>query len=114
MWIDKCNNYFKIFNIPECMWTAATSLHMEDNVAKWLQVYKMQRVLGDWNSFVAAVEKFGAYDYRQAIQELLSVKRQGSVEEYTKEFEVVQFQVSMFNIEFDDMFFTAQYVKPQG
>jgi hypothetical protein len=55
-------------------------------------------------------DKFGAYDYRRAIQELLSMKQQGSVEEYTKEFEAVQFQVSMFNTGFDDMFFTAQYV----
>jgi hypothetical protein len=36
-------------------------------------------------------DKFGAYDYRRAIQELLSMKQQGSVEEYTKEFEAVQF-----------------------
>jgi hypothetical protein len=36
IWIDKCADYFCIFNIPECMWTTAASLHMEDNAAKWL------------------------------------------------------------------------------
>jgi hypothetical protein len=41
---------------------------MEDNTAKWMQVYKIKRGLGDWSSFVLAVEeKFGAYDYRKAI-----------------------------------------------
>jgi hypothetical protein len=32
------------------------------------------------------------------------------VEEYTKEFEVLQFQVAMFNIGFDEMFFTSYFV----
>jgi hypothetical protein len=52
----------------QCLWTTAASPHMEDNTAKWLQVYKIKRGLGDWSSFVLAVEeKFGAYDYRKAI-----------------------------------------------
>jgi hypothetical protein len=47
------------------MWTIATSLHMEDNVAKWMPVYKARHGLGVWQSFVTVVlEKFGAYDYR--------------------------------------------------
>jgi hypothetical protein len=111
IWIDKCSDYIKIFSIPECIWTTATLLHMEDNAARWLQVYKMQKGLGDWPSFVTVVEdRFWAYDYRQAIQELLSIRQEGSVEDYTREFEAVQFQVSMFHIGFDEMFFTAQYV----
>jgi hypothetical protein len=68
IWIDKCCDYFHIYNIPECMWTTVASLHMEDNAAKWLQVYKLKVGLGDWGMFVAAVEeKFGAYDYRRVV-----------------------------------------------
>jgi hypothetical protein len=89
IWINKCCNYFTIFNILECMWPTAASLHMEDNTAKWLQVYKMKRGLGD---------------YRKAIQDLLSLKQDGSVTDYTREFEVVEFQVSMFNTDFDITF----------
>jgi hypothetical protein len=47
IWIDKCSYYFTIFNVPECMWPTATSLHMEGNAAKWLQVHKMKGGLGD-------------------------------------------------------------------
>jgi hypothetical protein len=32
------------------------------------------------------------------------------VEEYTRDFEVVQFQVSMFNTRFDDLFFTSHFI----
>jgi hypothetical protein len=84
---------------------------MEDNAAKWLQVYKLMKVLGDWPSFVAvAEEKFGAYDYRKAIQELLALKQDGSMEEYTIEFAAMQFQLSMFNAGFDDIFFTSHFI----
>jgi hypothetical protein len=47
IWIDKCGDYFHIFNVPKCMWTTTASLHMEENAARWLQVYKMKKGLGD-------------------------------------------------------------------
>jgi hypothetical protein len=63
IWLDKCTDYFCIFNIPESTWTTAASLHMKDNAAKWLQVYKLKHGLGNWPVFVSAVEqKFGVYD----------------------------------------------------
>jgi hypothetical protein len=66
--------------------------------------------LGDWPTFVAIVEaKFGAYDYRKVVQELLSLRQEGSVEEYTKETEIAQFQVSMINSGYDDMFFAKHF-----
>jgi hypothetical protein len=90
IWIDKCGDYFRIFNVPECMWTTTASLHMEENAARWLQVYKMKKGVGDWPTFAATVEsKFGAYDYRTAVQDLLSIKQEGTVEDYTKEFETL-------------------------
>jgi hypothetical protein len=62
---------------------------MDDNATKWMHVYNMKGGLGDWPTFVAVVEaKFEAYDYRKAIQDLLSLKQEGTVEEYTKKFEV--------------------------
>jgi hypothetical protein len=111
IWIDKCVNHFTIFHIPQWLWTTAASLHMEENSTNWLQVYKMQHVLADWNTFVAAVErKFGAFDYRKAIQELLYVKQEGSVEDYTRDFAAIQYQVSIFNAGFNEIFFTSHFI----
>jgi hypothetical protein len=88
IWIDKCYDYFYIFNIPDCMWTTAASLHMEDVAAKWLKVYKLKHGLGSSPVLLATVEqKFGAYGYRQAVQDLLALRQVGPAEEYTKEFE---------------------------
>jgi hypothetical protein len=111
IWIDKCLDYFKIFNILECLCTTAASMHMEENAAKWLQVYKLKNGLDDWGAFVEAIEaNFGAYDYRKAMQDLLSLRQENSVEEYIKEFEGVQCQVSMFNPGFDELFFTSHFM----
>jgi hypothetical protein len=111
IWIDKCCDCFHIYNIPQCMWTTVASLHMEDNAAKWLQVYKLKVGLGDRGMFVAAVEeKFGAYDYRKVVQDLLALRQEGNLEDYIREFEAIQFQVSMFNTGFDELFFTSHFV----
>ena len=56
------------------------SLHIEDNAAKWLQVYKRQYGLADWQSFIdAVVEKFGSSDYRDAMEELLDLTQTSTV-----------------------------------
>lgn len=35
IWRDKCQEYFKLYNIPDSMKTSVASLHLEGNVAKW-------------------------------------------------------------------------------
>ena len=85
---------------------------MDGNAAKWLQVYKKKYGLGDWESFIAAVEKkFGAHDYRDAISEFLELKQTTSVEEYAIAFENMQFEICMHNDGFDDMFFVSQFIQ---
>ena len=85
---------------------------MDGNAAKWLQVYKKQHGLGDWHTFISAVEKkFGANDYRDAMSELLELKQTDTVEEYAAAFENLQFEITMHNDGFDDTFFVSQFVK---
>jgi hypothetical protein len=38
---------------------------------------------------VAVESKFGDSDYRTAVQDLLSIKQEGMMENYTKEFEAL-------------------------
>jgi hypothetical protein len=41
---------------------------------------------------------------------LLQIKQEGSVEEYTQAFQAIQFQVAMFNLGFDEMFFATHFI----
>jgi hypothetical protein len=54
------------------MWETYASMDMNDNAAKWLQIYKRKHGLGEWSTFVQAVEsKFGTNDYKEALAQIL-------------------------------------------
>ncbi|KAK3124731.1 hypothetical protein QOZ80_7BG0591530 [Eleusine coracana subsp. coracana] len=111
IWIDKCLDYFELFKVPRCLWATAASLHMEGNAATCFQVYTQQHGLSDWKVFVRAVEdKFGAYDYRRHIHDLLALRQKGSVDEYVAEFEAARYQVAMHNEHLDETYFVSHFV----
>jgi hypothetical protein len=41
---------------------------------------------------------------------MLALRQEGSIKDYTRAFEAVHFYVSMFNVGFDDLFFTSHFV----
>ncbi|KAM0862218.1 hypothetical protein ACQ4PT_045399 [Festuca glaucescens] len=57
LWRHKCLEYFKLFNINECMWVTAATLHMEGAAAHWYKAYKLSQPVGDWSQFINAVEE---------------------------------------------------------
>lgn len=111
MAINKCNHYFRIVNIPEQRWVSAAMMHLEGNAAKWLQAYKQTHVIGSWSQFYEAMKtKFGSDDYRSAFMELIAFRQTGLVEEYTTQFQSMQFDISLHNAHNDEFFFASHYV----
>ena len=108
IWKDKCEDYFKIFNLPEAMWSTYADLHMEDKAAKWLKIYKLKNGLGVWSTFIVAVEqKFGSNDYREALTQLLELQQVSTLDQYISTFEDLQYQVTIHNNELGELFFTT-------
>lgn len=94
------------------MWTTLASLHMDEVPAKWLKAYKLKHGLENWEQFISAVEqKFGSHDYKEAIESLLELQQHESVEEYVTAFENLQFQITMHNQQWDEVFFVTQFVR---
>jgi hypothetical protein len=91
IWLNKCNDYFRICNLPEIMWVTAASLH-EENAARWWQVFKVTQ---------------GADDYRQTTSDLLEYKQLNSVEEYAKGFEDMRYVLLMHSTGLGEMFFVS-------
>lgn len=61
LWKDKCEDYFKLMNVPENLWATAASLHMNNTTSRWVRAHKLKHGLGSWSEFMAAVQaKFGA------------------------------------------------------
>lgn len=112
IWLDKCTDYFRIYDVQPTMWVTTAALHMEGNAAKWWQVFKLNVSSCSWLQFCDAVErKFGAEDYRKALASLLDLKQRATVNEYAQRFEDLWFEVSMFHTGYDEMFFVSQFVK---
>jgi hypothetical protein len=104
IWKSKCLDYFSLYDVPDAMKATFASLHIEDNAAKWLQVYKRQYGLADWQSFIdAVVEKFGASDYRDAMEELLDLTQTSTVEQYATVFENLKYEICMHNEGFGEL-----------
>lgn len=75
-------------------------------------MYNKKYGLGDWKSFIAAVEhKFGDNDYRTTITQLLELQQADSLEAYILTFEDLQYQITMHNSELGDLFFIRQFIK---
>lgn len=112
IWRDKCYDYFRAFNISATLWLTTATLHMDGNAAIWLQAYKQRHTLSTWPQFIMAVEaEFGGDDQRRSLKALLALKQTGSVEEYQREFQTLVYQVSMYNPNYDENFFIAQFIK---
>jgi len=78
IWIDRCDNYFNIYSISENLQVPAAVMHLEGNAAKWWQAYKQNHTVSTWKNFCQVVQaKFGADDFRTAINELLTLKQTG-------------------------------------
>lgn len=111
IWIGNCKLYFSIFTVPEKLWVSSATMHMEDNAAKWWQAYKQLHDKITWKSLCQAVQdQFGADDYRTALTKLIALKQSGTVEDYTTQFQALQYDITMHSCNYDDLFFTTHYI----
>ena len=93
------------------MWITTAHLHFEGNAAKCYQAYKQNHTFRDWDHFCSVVEEeFGSDDFRTAMNALLDLKQTGTVEDYTTQFQSLQYDFTMHNSSYDEMFFTQQYI----
>lgn len=59
---------------------------------------------------MAIEQEFGYDDYRIALTDLITLKRTGTIGEYTTQFQALQFDIIMHNCHYDDLFFTSHYI----
>jgi len=112
VWLDNCRDYFDLYQIPEGMWITAARLHLKGNAARWYQAFKQKNAFKSWTHFCHVIQQeFGSDDFRSSMTDLLEIKQTGLVEDYTTQFQALQYAVTMHNANYDEMFFTQHYVK---
>lgn len=75
IWLDKCFEYFTMFEIPVSLRVLAASLHMVGPAAHWYLSYKHTVGFQSWDKFAHAVEKeFEVDTHRAKTMELINLR----------------------------------------
>ena len=110
IWINKCNNYFTMYSIPESLWVTAATMYLQDNAAMWWEAYKLSTPTVNWQTFCQDIQsKFGNDDYRTALADLIALRQTGTVEDYTAQFHALQYKITMHSAKHDELYFATQY-----
>jgi len=100
-----------MYSLPEQLWVTASAMHLRDNAAKWWQAYKQTHRKLTWKAFCAAVQQeFGSDDFRSAMTDILQLKQTGTVEEYTDQFQALQFELTMHSTGVEELFYVTTYI----
>jgi hypothetical protein len=111
VWLDKCLEYFSVYQVPPSMWVSVASMNLENIVAQWWHCHKLKYGLGGWHEFGAAVvSKFGAEAYPRALRRLFSLCQFGTLDNYVHEFEQARYGVAVHNAQYDETFFVTHFV----
>jgi hypothetical protein len=94
------------------MWITAARMHLKGNAGKWYQAYKQKSTFNSWTHFCLVIQKeFGGDDFRSSLNDIAELKQTTSVEEYTTQYQALQYSVSMHNAHYDDLWFAQQYMR---
>ena len=75
IWLDQCNDYFKLYQITDSFKVTAASKHMVEDAAMWFQSYKRLYDIQCWDAFCATV--LGEFDidvHRSKMREILQLR----------------------------------------
>lgn len=111
IWLDKCQAFFNLYQIPSGFKVQAASMHMTDSAAHWYQTFELLNPYHDWDIFKASVlGEFEVNTHRNKLMELLSVKQTGSVEEYKRTFKHLMYHVKLYDKNLSEPLLVAQFI----
>lgn len=111
MWIDNCEAYFTMYNIPDNFRVMSASIHLHGNAAHWYQAYKLTDAYADWPRFSATIlQEFDTNVHRNCMRELLVLKQIGSVQEYRSLFNQLVYQVRLYEGSISETMLVTRFV----
>lgn len=110
IWIDKCQTFFAMYQIPPGRVAAAT-MYLEGSAAHWYQAYKSANVWQDWEQFQQAVlSEFETNTHSNKMREMLQLKQTGTVEKYKKDFDRLVYHIRLYDRNIGEMLLVTQFV----
>jgi hypothetical protein len=111
IWIDKCTDYFTMYQIPPMFRVPAMSIHMSGPAAQRFQMYKQNHGFQQWDQFVEVVVfEFEVDTHRAKTMELLVLNQTGSVEDYDRSFEKLVYAIRLYDNSLSNTMLTSQFI----
>jgi hypothetical protein len=110
IWIDKCEAYFELYQIPASFGVSAASLHLSGPAAHWYQTYKHSKNFQLWNVFARDVVSEFEDTHRKKSMELLSLKQTRFVDDYHRNFEQLVYNIRLYDSSLSEMMLTSQFI----
>ena len=85
IWLDKCEAFFQLYNMPDSFRVASASLNLVDNAAHWFQSVRL-------------LAKFDVNVHRELLQSLLRLKQWGTIEEYKNKFHQLVYSIGLYEL----------------
>lgn len=111
IWLDGCEAYFSLYDIPEAFKVTSATLHMSGNAANWYHAYKLSHHWPSWSEFRTAVTaEFDCNVHRNKMKELMLLKQSGSVTEYQREFSQLVYRLLLYEQSVSDTFLVTRFL----
>ncbi|KAK1650458.1 hypothetical protein QYE76_068263 [Lolium multiflorum] len=111
IWVDGCESYFSLYDIPANFKVVSATLHMVGDAAHWFHAYKLAHEWPNWGKFREAVlAEFDRNVYRDRMKELMVLKQRGTVEEYRREFNQLVYQLRLYEPAVSETMLVTRFV----
>jgi hypothetical protein len=111
VWIDNCEAYFLLYQIPEEFRVSAASLHLKGRAAHWYQSFRDSVGFVDWIQFKLEIRnEFDLTTHSDRMLELLTLRQTGTVLEYKTQFEKLVYCIRLFDKAVSETFLVTQFV----
>lgn len=111
IWLDMCETYFEMYQIPENFKVSAAVLHLTGNAAQWYQSIKLVEEVRDWAHFryAVALEFEGNSNCEESLA-LQLLTQTGTVSEYKQQFDSLVYQARLFDPSFGGMMLVSRFM----
>ncbi|KAJ3687587.1 hypothetical protein LUZ61_016751 [Rhynchospora tenuis] len=111
-WVQRCEYYFQIYQVPEMHKVGIAAMHLRDKVEGWFQSLMVNRDPINWQEFVLEIiRRFENKGVLGVIEEFKHLKQKGSVEEYRVQFEDLRVMMLRENPMYDDAYFKQNFLR---
>nr|CAD1843422.1 unnamed protein product [Ananas comosus var. bracteatus] len=110
-WSGKCEQYFRIYQIPEPQWVEVATMHFSGKAHRWKEGYLIDKPNITWEELSEAVcKRFGDSGIGRYVREFNKLTQTSTVEKYQERFEDLRAKMLFLNPTLSERHFIESYI----